>query len=68
MTEDRDQRIRERAYHLWDKAGRPEGESEQYWLLALAEINAEDEKRANDEGAGLPEMTHPEDPDPRPGS
>ena len=28
------QRIRERAYHLWESEGRPEGQSEVYWERA----------------------------------
>jgi hypothetical protein len=32
----RDQ-IRERAYHLWEKAGRPPGDGMEFWLAAEAE-------------------------------
>jgi hypothetical protein len=31
---DREQRIRERAYHLWDRDGRPEGRELEYWEQA----------------------------------
>ena len=34
---DLDQSIRERAYHLWIAAGRPEGDSDAYWLEAQRE-------------------------------
>lgn len=31
------QRIEERAYALWEEAGRPEGRAEEFWLLAEQE-------------------------------
>ena len=31
---DQEQRIRERAYHLWEVEGRPEGRAEEHWRLA----------------------------------
>jgi hypothetical protein len=34
----KEQGIRERAYQLWDRAGRPEGGSEEYWFAAKAEF------------------------------
>jgi hypothetical protein len=33
--------IRERAYELWEAAGRPEGRSDEYWNQAQAEFEAE---------------------------
>jgi Protein of unknown function (DUF2934) len=33
---EREQRIRERAYLMWEVAGRPEGAAEEYWLKACA--------------------------------
>jgi hypothetical protein len=33
--------IRERAYHLWNAAGRPEGDADAFWLSAQREILAE---------------------------
>jgi hypothetical protein len=35
-------RIRERAYEIWQQAGRPEGKAEEQWLQAEAEIAAEE--------------------------
>jgi len=35
-----EQRIRETAYHLWEKAGRPAGEAEQHWELAKQLLSA----------------------------
>ncbi len=35
---DLDQSIRERAYHLWIAAGRPDGQADAYWLEAQREL------------------------------
>jgi Protein of unknown function (DUF2934) len=32
--DDEEQRVRETAYHLWEKDGRPFGQSEMYWEQA----------------------------------
>ena len=37
-----DERIRERAYQIWERADRPEGKSVEHWLEAEAEIAAEE--------------------------
>ena len=36
-----EQRIRERAYHLWQQDGAPEGRPDEYWEKARNEILAE---------------------------
>jgi hypothetical protein len=49
-------RIRERAYEIWDKAGRPEGKAEEHWRQAEAEIVAEEhglEEEVELESAGV---------------
>jgi hypothetical protein len=46
------ERIRERAYELWDRNHRPEGLDIQFWLLAERELKAE----ARNE-PGQPDMT-----------
>jgi hypothetical protein len=38
----RDQRIRERAYHLWEEEGRPEGREAEYWERAEELVGMED--------------------------
>lgn len=55
----REQRIRERAYHLWEQEGRPHGRDRDFWERARALIAIED----NPGAARLanPE-THPESP------
>lgn len=37
-----EQRVRERAYQIWEREGRPEGKSDEYWRRAQAEIAAEE--------------------------
>jgi hypothetical protein len=36
-----DLKVRERAYELWEKDGRPEGSEEFYWRLAQEQLEAE---------------------------
>ena len=38
-----EQRVRERAYDIWQKAGCPDGKSVEHWLRAEAEIAAEEQ-------------------------
>jgi hypothetical protein len=38
---DLEQRIRQRAYHLWEQAGRPHGQSDTFWLQARTEIEGD---------------------------
>ena len=33
-----DQMIRETAYYLWEKAGRPEGTGEEFWIMACEQL------------------------------
>jgi hypothetical protein len=42
MQQDRDQLIRERAYHIWEREGRPHGRDAGHWQQAVSEIEAED--------------------------
>ncbi|WP_052341178.1 glycogen synthase GlgA [Salinarimonas rosea] len=41
MTEDRDSRIRRRAYDLWEEEGRPDGRADEHWAWAEAQLMAE---------------------------
>jgi hypothetical protein len=45
-NEDREQRIRERAYSLWEEEGRPDGRAEEFWERARGLIEAEDDPNA----------------------
>ena len=38
LMQNLEEAIRERAYHLWIAAGRPDGKSDAYWLDAQREI------------------------------
>ncbi|MDX8535823.1 DUF2934 domain-containing protein [Mesorhizobium sp. VK25A] len=40
MTDDRHERIRQRAHEIWERAGRPEGAHLEHWDQATAEIDA----------------------------
>jgi hypothetical protein len=50
MTE-ADDKIRDRAYQLWDQAGQPEGREEEFWYLAERELSADDEVDSSKESA-----------------
>ena len=41
MKTDGEELIRKRAYELWEKAGRPEGDGLKHWLEAAEEIQSE---------------------------
>jgi hypothetical protein len=36
-----EQRVRERAYAIWEREGRPEGGAERHWTMAEMELKAE---------------------------
>jgi hypothetical protein len=51
-----EQRVRDRAYQIWESEGRSEGRSDEYWRRAEAEIAAEEsaadlEAKLEQEGA-----------------
>lgn len=37
-------RVRERAYHLWEQAGCPVGRSTEFWCQAVSEIGGDEMK------------------------
>jgi hypothetical protein len=39
VTDDRQDRIRQRAHEIWEQAGRPEGAHQEHWEQAPAEID-----------------------------
>ena len=41
MADDREERIRQRAYDLWQREGAPEGRDQDHWHEAVAQIDAE---------------------------
>ncbi len=50
--------IRERAYQLWESAGRPEGRSEEFWLAAKAEFERREPTRERRLGASEATREH----------
>lgn len=38
-----EERIRERAYEIWERDGRPEGKAVEHWLRAEAEVAADEQ-------------------------
>ena len=62
-------RIRERAYQIWEREGRPEGRDFDHWTRAVSEVQAEEEggqpkaaaprkaKAVNGNGAEVPKVS-----------
>ncbi|MBZ9882789.1 DUF2934 domain-containing protein [Mesorhizobium sp. CA10] len=46
MTDDRHERIRQRAHEIWEQAGRPEGAHKEHWDQATAEVDAAGKPKA----------------------
>ena len=46
MTDDRHERIRQRAHEIWEQAGRPEGAHMDHWDQAAAEVDAASKPKA----------------------
>jgi hypothetical protein len=59
---DRKERIRTKAYELWEQAGRPEGEETTHWAEAERRIDAEDGGSEVQSG-GTPDQTGPSQPE-----
>ena len=47
MEQDKEARIRERAYEIWVREGRPHGRDAEHWQKAAAEISAESHAAAD---------------------
>jgi hypothetical protein len=47
--DDREQRIRDIAYFLWEEEGRPEGRALEHWAAAEALVDAQDAESSNSE-------------------
>jgi hypothetical protein len=46
VTDDRHERIRQRAHEIWEQAGRPEGAHMDHWDQAAAEVDAASKPKA----------------------
>ncbi|RUV74227.1 MAG: DUF2934 domain-containing protein [Mesorhizobium sp.] len=64
MTDDRQERIRQRAHAIWEQAGRPDGAHQQHWDQATAEIDGE-ESRPKAKGRATGKATKPKAVRPR---
>ncbi len=53
MTENREDRIRRRAYELWQQEGSPEGKPDDHWLQAEHEIDHGDGEIEGDDEPNL---------------
>jgi len=74
MSEQQEDRIRERAYQIWEEEGRPEGDQEKHWRRAEAEFQNDmsdnASQRADTEGTtqaldppvSPPSLTNPDSP------
>jgi Protein of unknown function (DUF2934) len=54
-----EERIRERAYQIWEREGKPDGRDAEHWQQAASEIDAEVAAHA---GAGEPPAADPARP------
>jgi len=46
VTDDKHERIRQRAHEIWEQAGRPEGAHMDHWDQAAAEVDAATKPKA----------------------
>jgi hypothetical protein len=58
MSQD-DRQVRDRAYQLWEQAGRPAGRSEEFWFLAQQEMYGSAATSDGPEGSMLPPVEEP---------
>lgn len=49
-----EERIRQRAYEIWEREGRPEGREQEHWTRACQEIASEDARVATAAGETTP--------------
>jgi hypothetical protein len=47
------EKIRDRAYQLWDRAGQPDGREQEFWYDAERELAEEDEVDTSEQAAEL---------------
>jgi hypothetical protein len=49
MDRQKEQKIRERAYRIWEEKGRPKGRGKEHWERARAEIEEEEAMTRGDQ-------------------
>ena len=57
---ERAQRLRTRAYELWEEAGRPDGDTERFWFMAEQELAAAGEGVRAPDTLRNPPLAHDE--------
>lgn len=50
-----DAQIREHAHNLWEKAGKPEGNSDEFWHQAKSELEADEPGNESQASQPMPE-------------
>lgn len=50
-----EQKIRDRAFQLWDRAGQPEGQEQDFWFQAERELSEQDDFDSSEKAAELDE-------------
>lgn len=53
------QRIRERAFELWEEAGSPEGEEQRFWFAAKVDIHQQEAKLDKEVAGSFPASDPP---------
>jgi hypothetical protein len=61
MNSDRETGIRQRAHEIWEELGRPEGQEEDHWRQAEADLGL-DEREELPRGSGVAETETEEAP------
>jgi hypothetical protein len=68
LIDDVEERVKQRAYEIWEREGRPEGREADHWALAKEEIAIEDNQSQalmpNPSGGGDDTVIHPEPVEP----
>lgn len=59
MADDLEQRIRERAYEIWENEGCPEGRGDEHWRQACAEYREAQEEAGAEQRGSLSEARGP---------
>ena len=62
MTGILDDRIRERAYHLWEASGRPAGHDQEFWHRAREMVATDDDQPTSRMGRRKPKQAQPARP------
>jgi hypothetical protein len=56
MSDDRESRIRQKAYEIWEQLGRPEGQEQDHWIRAEAELQVDETEGTADVPEGAEDL------------